>query len=94
MSNVSDNDKLDNPERVVEIVSAESITWQESGSATDVALWLGNASPHDRKAVRDLAARMSPDRALRISFPSVMTFTLGYDQAAKRWTIYVPESEN
>lgn len=94
MSNVSDNLKLDNPSREVEIVSAEGITWQESTSRADmVAVWLGNATERDRKAIRDLAKRIAPDRAIRISFPSVMTFILGYDQQYRKWVIFVPESE-
>jgi hypothetical protein len=71
--------ELDDPTRVVEIVSAEGITWAGTGSAGQVAVWLGNCSEVDRQAIR-LAVRQvaAQGQALRISFPSVQTFTLGY----------------
>lgn len=95
MTQISDNDKLDDPSRVVEIVSAEGVIWETSGNANDAGGWLGtSATERDRKAIRDLAKRMAPDRAVRVSFPSVMTFVLGYDPLRGRWGIYVPESES
>lgn len=83
---------LDNPERVVETVPAEGIAWETSGSASAVAVWLGNATEADRQAIRLAARQASAEgKALRVSFPSVMTFLIGAHEG--RFRIFVPAEE-
>lgn len=81
---------LDDTSRTVDIVSVGDVPWEVSGSLSEVALWLGNATEHDRQAIRlyarDIAA---PGIALRITFPSVMTFIMDY-AGNGRYRIYVP----
>ena len=82
--------ELTDPSRIVEIVPASGISWEETGSASAVACWLGNASEVDRQAIL-LATRQAAaeGNALRISFPSVVTFRLGYDFTSRRYTCAV-----
>lgn len=84
---VADLDLIDTT-RVVEIVSAKAITWAATGSADQVAVWLGNCREVDRQAIR-LAVRQvaAQGKALRVSFPSVQTFTLGYSFTLKSYAI-------
>jgi cell division inhibitor SulA len=83
---------LDNPERVVETVPAEGIAWETTGGGHDVTRWLGNATEADRQAIRLAARQASAEgKALRISFPSVMTFLLCAD--GRRFRIFVPAEE-
>jgi cell division inhibitor SulA len=87
------NLNLDNPERVVEIVPADGIEWETTGTAGEVAIWLGNATEADRQAIRLAAKRASAEGlALRVSFPSVMTFLLGHDGG--RFRIHVPHDHD
>jgi hypothetical protein len=82
--------QLDDTDRTVEVVSAGGIGWQVTGRAMEVATWLGNATEHDRQQVMEAAREAAPGSCLKVSFPSVMTFYLGYaGQGAYR--ICVPE---
>jgi cell division inhibitor SulA len=84
------NLELDDSERIVETVPADGIAWETTGSASSVAVWLGNATEADRQAIRLAARQVSAQgQALRVSFPSVMTFLLGAD--GRQFRIYVPE---
>ena len=86
---------LDDPERIVEIVSAGGIVWETSGSTGEAGGWLGNATGHDREAIRLCARQVAAEgKALRISFPSVMTFLLGYDFTTRRYVISVPHDHD
>lgn len=86
------NLELDDTSRVVETVPGDGIAWEQTGSASAVAVWLGNATEADRQAIRLAARQASAEgNALRISFPSVMTFLLGAD--GRRFRIFVPETE-
>lgn len=82
---------LDDPERVVEAVPGNGITWETTGRASDVTMWLGNATEADRQAIR-LAAKQAivKGNVLRITFPSVTTFLLGYDAHSNQFLLYVP----
>lgn len=80
---------LDNPERVVETVPSAGIPWETTGTARDVTQWLGNATEADRQAILLAAKQVSAQgRALRVSFPSVMTFLLSYGEGQFR--LFVP----
>lgn len=81
---------LADPSRVVEIVPASGIAWEATGNANEVATWLGNTMEVDRQAIL-LATRQAAaeGNVLRISFPSVMTFMLGYDFTTRRYTCAV-----
>jgi hypothetical protein len=82
--------ELRDPSRVIESVPAPG-AWDATGNADAVAGWLGNAYDTDRAACRLAARQAAADgRALRISFPSVMTFIMGYDFEAGAFGIYVP----
>lgn len=83
--------ELRDPSREVVSVSADGIVWDTDGSAADVTMWLGNAHDVDRQAIRLAAKQVGAEgRALRISFPSVMTFLLSYWEG--RFQIFVPEA--
>jgi cell division inhibitor SulA len=83
------NLELDDTSRVVETVPADGIEWEQTGSASAVAVWLGNATEADRQAILLTAKQVSAQgQALRISFPSVMTFFLGFE--AGRFQLCVP----
>jgi hypothetical protein len=83
---------LDDTDRVVETVPAGGIAWETTGPASAVTQWLGNATDADRQAIRLAAKQASAEgQALRVSFPSVMTFLLGHDGA--RFCLFVPEEE-
>jgi hypothetical protein len=80
---------LDDTERVVETVPSAGIPWETTGTSRDVTQWLGNATEADRSAIRLAAKQVSVQgQALRISFPSVMTFMLGFE--AGRFRLCVP----
>lgn len=84
--------ELDDTERIVETVPGDGIAWEAYGTSRAVTQWLGNATEADRQAIRLAAKQVSADRvALRVSFPSVVTFLLGYDGA--RFCLFVPEEE-
>jgi hypothetical protein len=85
--------ELDDASRTVEVVAGEDIAWEATGRAVDVALWLGNATEHDREAIRTLARQVAgTGRALRISFGSVLPFYMGATSYGGRqlYRIYVP----
>jgi hypothetical protein len=82
--------ELTDTTRVVEIVPADGIVWEARGNADQVAVWLGNCREVDRVAIRLAAKQVSGypvPSALRISFPSVMTFFLGWDNGAYRISV-------
>lgn len=80
---------LDDAERVVETVLAAGIPWETTGTSRDVTQWLGNATEADRQAIRLAAKQVSAGgQALRVSFPSVMSFFLGFE--AGRFQLCVP----
>lgn len=82
--------KLDDPSRKITAEPAEGITWETTGNGSDVALWLGNATDHDRDVVKLLARKLAKSGyAVKVSFPSVMTFLLTY-AGANRYQISVP----
>lgn len=84
--------ELSDTSRTVEIVSAEGITWDTTGTASKVAVWLGNCSEADRQKIRQAARHARKDgNALRVSFPSMMTFILGATDNAGHFGCYVPE---
>lgn len=83
------NLELDDTSRVVETVLAAEIPWETTGTSRDVTQWLGNATEADRQAIRLAAKQVSVQgQALRISFPSVMPFFLGYEGG--RFQLCVP----
>jgi len=83
--------QLDDTTRTVEVIDAlPPGGWDDTGSADDVARWLGNATEHDREAIRSLAREIAgPRKALLVTFPSVLPFLLDY-AGAGRYRIYVP----
>lgn len=82
--------QLDDNSRTVEVIDRGAITWDTTGSADDVVSWLGNATEHDRIAIRNAARDVYEDgQALRVTFPSVLTFVLGVVDG-RTFGIYVP----
>lgn len=69
---------LNDTSRTVEIVTAGDVKWPTTGDAAQAGGWLGNATEHDREEIRSLARFLKPGQALRITFPSVLTFLLDY----------------
>lgn len=85
--------ELDNPSRIVRLVPAKGIPWERFGTSAQAGLWLGNASQNDRRAILLTAKQVAANGdALRISFPSVMTFFLGFDFTKQKYSVYVPEA--
>lgn len=81
---------LDNPERVVTVVDAPP-KWDTEGDSVAAGGWLGNATEHDREAIRVLARRVHRDgKSVHVAFPSVLPFILGYSGRG-RYLIRVPE---
>jgi hypothetical protein len=69
---------LDDASRTVAVTGTPP-QWDASGTAGDVARWLGNATEHDCEAIRELARRIRREgKALLVVFPSVLPFILGY----------------
>jgi cell division inhibitor SulA len=85
--------QLDDPGRVVEVVSAAGIEWETTGRAGQVAGWLGNATEHDRREVMRAAQLAAlAGECLRVSFTSVITFFLVH-QGSGVYAISVPEQD-
>lgn len=86
--------ELQDTSRTVEVVKAPvNVAWDAIGAADDAGYWLGNASEHDREAIRRLAREVGPESALRIAFPSMMTFIL-YHSRMGRFMCYVPGGDD
>jgi hypothetical protein len=75
---------LDDAERAVELVDVPAgLRWDATGDAGDAAVWIGNATEHDREAILRLARDAGPGEAVRVSSPGVLTFVL--DWSASRY---------
>lgn len=74
-----DTNPLDDQARKVEVIRYDGTEWDERGTGTRVAVWLGNCSRADRERImRRAQVAANTGQMLRVSFPSVQTFYLAF----------------